>query len=277
MLNAINKIIDLVKNSSSINVTIVCFALVVIIKIILKKVDTIKAGKDGIELSKETFQKDNRTVMVEIMNFTWKINSELADGESFYKKLVRREIKDQLYWYSNIMKTEYLGLLKQKYNDDYRLTYASFTATLDGQCYMKMLQVFMDLYEHNHITNLDEEQLKNKAHALYEQCTIIFKELFMEPWLEEMCDYNDLKETCQKLSPKVEEMCYNSLIAVRNTLRQLYSLRTALQNVRNATSCWIIEKGLLPPEAEGLAENFFEPNKGLNVDNVNKYLDLIKL
>jgi len=269
--------LDFIQNSSSVNVGIVSIAIIVIVKIIIKKMDNFKAGKDGIELSKETFQKDNRTVMVEIMNFTWKINSELTEGEQFYKKLIRREIKDQFYWYSNVMKTEYLGLLKEKYGQDYRLTYSSFTATLDGQCYMKMLQIFMDLYEHNHITQLSEPELRNKASELYQQCTIVFKELFMEPWLEEMCDYEDLKATCQKLSPKVEEMCYKSLISVRDTLKQLYALRTALQNVRNQTSCWIIEKGLLPPEAESLAENFFEPNKGLNVDNVNKYLKLIEL
>ena len=273
----IASIIDGVKNASPLNVAIVCAAIVATIALILRKADSIKAGKDGIEFTKEKFEKDNRTVMVEIMNFTWKINSELTEGEQFYKKLIRREIKDQLYWYSNIMKTEYLSLLKEKYNQDYHLTYSSFTATLDGQCYMKMLQIFMDLYEHNHITQLSEQELRNRASEIYQQCTIVFKELFMEPWLEEMCDYNDLKETCQKLSPKVEEMCYKSLIMVRNTLRQLYALRTALQNVRNQTSCWIIEKGLLPPEGESLAENFFEPNKGLNVDNVDKYLKLITL
>lgn len=273
----IASIIEGLKAASPVNVAIVCGAVVAVAALVLRKADSIKAGKNGIEFTKERFEKDNRTVMVEIMNFTWKINSELSDGEHFYKKLIRREIKDQLYWYSNVMKTEYLGLLKEKYGQDYRLTYSSFTATLDGQCYMKMLQIFMDLYEHNHITQLNEEQLRRKSADVYQQCSIVFKELFMEPWLEEMCDYNDLKETCQKLSPKVEDMCYKSLLIVRDTLKQLYALRTALQNVRNQTSCWIIEKGLLPPEAESLAENFFEPNKGLNVDNVNNYLKLISL
>ena len=271
-------IIDFFKNSSSINVISACITFLIVIIIISKKFGNIKAGKNGVELTnQENLEKDNRTVMVEIMNFTWKINNELSDGEHFYKKLIRREIKEQLYRYSTLVKTEYLGTLRDKYPDDYKLTYSCFTSTLDGQCYMKMLQLFMDLYEHNHISNLSENETRQKAHEVYEQCTMIFKEQFMEPWLEEMCDYEDLHNTCIHLIPKVEEMCIESVKTIQSALKQLYALRTALQNVRNATSAWIIEKGLLPPEANGLAENFFEPNKGLNVDNVNNYLNLIKL
>ena len=271
-------VIDFFKNSSSLNVAIACITVVAVVVILTKKFGNIKAGKNGLELvNKDSVEKDNRTVMVEIMNFTWKINNELSDGERFYKKLVRREVKERLYRYSTLVKTEYLGVLRDKYPGDYKLTYSCFTSTLDGQCYMKMLQLFMDLYEHNHISNMNETERKAKAHDVYLQCTSIFKEQFMEPWLEEMCNYEDLQNVCLRLVPKVEDMCLETLTVIQNTLKQLYSLRVALQNVRNATSAWIIEKGLLPPEAEGLAENFFEPNKGLNVDNVNNYLNLIKL
>lgn len=271
-------VVDFFKNSSSLNVAIACVTVVAVVVILTKKFGNIKAGKNGLELvNKDSVEKDNRTVMVEIMNFTWKINNELSDGERFYKKLVRREIKEQLYRYSTLVKTEYLGVLREKHPEDYKLTYSCFASTLDGQCYMKMLQLFMDLYEHNHISNMNEVESKVKAHEIYGQCMMIFKEHFMEPWLEEMCNYEDLQNVCIGLAPKVEGMCFEALGIIQSTLKQLYALRTALQNVRNATSAWIIEKGLLPPEAEGLAENFFEPNKGLNVNNINQYLELIKL
>lgn len=263
-------------NIGTLNLGIVGAVVLAALWIVARNFKTLKVGKAELTRRDDAL-KDSRTIMVEVMDFTWKVNSELTEGEDFYKKQARREIKDELYKYSLLLKTEYLSALRAKQDDGYRLTYSCVAATLDGQCYMKMLQLFMDLYEHNHISRLTETELKGKASEVYGQCTSIFKEHFTEPWLEEMCDYDDLRAVCERIAPSVEEMCLRCLKAIQECLRQLYALRTAIQNIRNATSLWIIERGLLPAEATGLAENFFEPNKGLNVDNVNKYLGLVKM
>lgn len=245
--------------------------------IIIKNIASFKFGKAEIKTDSEDKSKEDRKIFVEIMNFSWKLNQELADGEHFYKKQARREIKDHLYAYEILIKSAYRKVLMEKNPNDYKLTYSSFTATLDGQFYMKLMQILMDCYEHNHISTISEQKLKEKSDALYWQIVGVFKEHFQEPWLEEMCEYMDLQKACQSIEDEVKDMLFKTMKDIQASLVQLYKMRTAIQNVRNSTSAWIIENGLLPPQAESMVETFFEPVKGLNVDRVNEYLELIKI
>lgn len=249
------------------------------VAIVASRVQSVKIGKAEIsgQTKKESEAKEDRKIFVEMMNFSWRLNQELADGEHFYKKQARREIKDHLYAYSVLIKSAYRKVLVDKNPDDYKLTYAAFVSTLDGQFYMRVMQVLMDCYEHNHITNVSELELRKKSDELYFQIVLIFQDFFMEPWLEEMCDYRDLQNACKSIEVKVKDMLFEAIKDIQTTLRQLYNMRTAIQNIKNCASAWIIENGLLPVQAEAMVDTFFEPVKGLNVDGVNEFLKLINL
>ena len=142
---------------------------------------------------------------------------------------------------------------------------------------MKVMQFLMDCYEHNHITNISETELRKKSDEIYGQIVCIFQDFFMEHWLEEMCDYKDLQNACLNIESEVRNMLFAVMKEIQTTLIQLYNMRTAIQNIKNCTSAWIIEKGLLPVQAEAMVDTFFEPVKGLNVDRVQEYLELIKI
>lgn len=262
---------------SPVNLIILGFVSLCAVFIFVKNVASFKFGKAEVKVSSDEKSKEDRKIFVEIMNFSWKLNQELSDGEHFYKKQARREIKDHLYAYEILVKSAYKKVLMEKNPSDYKLTYSSFAATLDGQFYMKLMQILMDCYEHNHITTLSEPKLREKSEVLYWHIVGVFKEHFQEPWLEEMCDYFDLQKACQSIENDVKEMLFDTMKDIQQSLIQLYKMRTAIQNVRNSTSAWIIENGLLPAQAESMVETFFEPVKGLNVDRVNEYLELIRI
>lgn len=264
---------------STANLIIVAVFLLAVAFLVVKNIKQIKVGKAEIisKERKESEAKEDRKIFVEMMNFSWRLNQELADGEHFYKKQARREVKDRLYSYSVLVKSAYRKTLSEKNPEDYKMTYAAFASTLDGQFYMKVMQILMDLYEHNHITYITESELREKSREVYKQIVCVFQDLFMEPWLAEMCDYKDLQDTCLSIEGKVNEELFETLKEIQRTLSQLYKMRTAIQNIKNCTSAWIIEKGLLPVQAEAMVDTFFEPVKGLNVDRVNEYLGLIKL
>ena len=260
---------------SLIAIGIVAVALVFVVK----NIQSVKFGKAEIngKTQKEIEAKEDRKLFIEIMNFSWKLNQQLADGESFYKKQARREIKERIYNYAALMKSTYRKNIMNKNPGDYKMTYAAFTETLDGQFYMKQMLVMMDCYEHNHISNASDETLRQKADEVYAQIASAFREYFQEPWLEEMCDYEDLRSACFEIEPKVKQMLFQCLKEIQKTLQQLYKMRTAIQNVKNAAFAWIIEKGSLPIQVDALVETFFEPVQGLNVDRVNECLDLMRL
>ena len=270
---------DFLAKLSSANMVILGIVFLAALLIVVKHIQSVKVGKAEIisKEKKESEAKEDRKIFVEMMNFSWRLNQELTDGEHFYKKQARRLIKERLYTYSVLIKSAYRKVLSEKNPDDYKLTYAAFTSTLDGQFYMKVVQILMDCYEHNHITNISESELKEKSNEIYRQIVCVFQDFFMEPWLAEMCDYKDLQNTCIAIEDKVREMLFETMKEIQKTLGQLYKMRTAIQNIKNCTSAWIIEKGLLPVQAEAMVDTFFEPVKGLNVDRVNEYLGLIKL
>lgn len=270
---------DWITQLSTVNLVIIGIVVLMAVYIIVTRIQSVKLGKAEIisKEKKESEAKEDRKIFVEMMNFSWRLNQELSDGEHFYKKQVRREIKDRLYSYSVLIKSAYRKVLIEKNPDDYKLTYAAFTSTLDGQFYMKIMQILMDCYEHNHITNISESELREKSNEIYKQIVCVFQDFFMEPWLAEMCNYKDLQDTCVSIQDKVCEMLFETMKEIQKTLSQLYKMRTAIQNIKNCTSAWIIENGLLPVQAEAMVDTFFEPVKGLNVDRVNEYLGLIKL
>lgn len=270
---------DFITKLSSANLIIFGVIFLGALLIVVKHIQSVKVGKAEItsKAKQESEAKEDRKIFVEMMNFSWRLNQELSDGEHFYKKQARREIKDHLYSYSILIKSAYRKVLIEKNPEDYKLTYAAFTSTLDGQFYMKVMQVLMDCYEHNHITNISELELRKKSDELYGQIVCVFQDFFMEPWLEEMCDYKDLQNACLNIESEVKEMLFSAVKGIQTTLIQLYNMRTAIQNIKNCTSAWIIEKGLLPVQAEAMVDTFFEPVKGLNVDRVNEYLKLITL
>lgn len=262
-------------SASAVNLVIIGAFLIAALLIVVRNVKTLKVGKAELSAGERT--KDDRKLFIEIMNFTWKLNDGIDEGERFYKKQARREVKERIHSYAVLMKAAYRKKLLEKNPDDYRLTYAAFTEAFDGQFYMKQMLVLMDCYEHNHISDLGDSELKDRARGLYVQISDLFKEMFMESWLEEMCPYEDLRDACFEIEESVNELLFKCLKDIQTTLRQLYRMRTALQNVKNAAYAWTIEKGPLPAKVASLADQFFEPVKGLNADRVNECLEAMRL
>lgn len=256
------------------NFITLCVAVVLLAFILIKNIRNFEFGKAKINVKNE---RESRRILIESMNFSWNLNQELADGEQFYKRQMRGILKEKTYQYSVMLKSEYRKALADKYPDDYKLTYASFASTLDGVFYARTIQFFMDCYENNHVTDLSQEELVKRSHELYDQMSCIFRDVFQGPWLDEMCDYSVLQGCCIKMKPDAEQMTFSILCSIQRCLLQLYKLRSAIQNVKDQTARWIVEKGLLPSEAVGLVGTFVETNHGLNVDRVNNYLDLIRL
>ena len=256
------------------NFITLCVAAVILGFILIRNINNLEFGKAKINVQNE---RENRRILIDSMNFSWNLNQELVDGEQFYKRQMRGILKEKVYQYSVMLKGEFRKALAEKYPEDYKLTYASFTSTLDGVFYARTIQFFMDCYENNHVTDLSQDELRKRSQELYEQMTCVFKDIFQGPWLDEMCDYSVLRDSCLKIKPNVEQITFAILCSIQRCLLQLYKLRGAIQNVKDQTARWIVEKGLLPSEAAGLVGTFVETNHGLNVDTLNKYLKLIKL
>lgn len=244
--------------------------------IVLAKVKVLKAGK--IEATvKDSSLDENRRMVVETMNFSFFLSQELVDGERFYKKAVRRKVRENIERFALTLKSRYRKFLHEKGEEGYQLTYADFCSILDGAFSTNTLRLLMDVYENNHITNLTKAELDERAEDLYWQVVCLFKKFFQETWLDEMCPYEDLQKICQELRSESMENMKDNLDVIQSNLKQLFALRLAIQNVRDKTSAWIVEKGLLPTEAIGLVDSFVEPNKGLNAGRVESYLNLIKM
>ena len=256
------------------NFICLCVAVVALAFILIRNIKNFEFGKAKVTVQSD---KENRRVLIDSMNFSWNLNQELADGEQFYKRQMRGILKEKTYQYSVMIKGEFRKALAEKYPDDYKLTYATFASTLDGVFYARTIQFFMDCYKNNHVTDLSQEELVKRSRELYDQMSCIFRDVFQGPWLDEMCDYSVLHECCMKMKQDAEQMTFSILCSIQRCLLQLYKLRGAIQNVKDCTARWIVEKGLLPSEAAGLVGTFVETNHGLNVDRVNKYIDLIKL
>ena len=270
------KAIDSLSSWPALNLLILGLFIVAIVWIVLSKVKSFKAGK--IEATvRDSHTDENRRMVVETMNFSFCLSQELVDGEWFYKKAVRRKIRENIERYAIALKSKYRKFLHENRNEDYQLTYADFCSILDGAFSTNTLRLLMDVYENNHITNLTKAELDEKADGLYWQVVCIFKKFFQETWLDEMCPYEDLQKICQGFQNEAMEIMRDNLEVIQTNLKQLFALRQAVQNIRDRTSIWIVEKGLLPPEAMGLVDSFVEPNKGLNASRVEDYLNLIQI
>ena len=288
----------LTKLSTS-NLIIIGLVLIIVVYIIVKSVKKFKFGKlefdntnghtnssindkpQSIDLNSQmsSLPKDkfNRILTVEVMNFTWRLSQEQKDAESYYKKTARRLIKQHIYDYEALLKGKYLTVLKENYPDDYKLIFYCFSSELSGQYYMNQMQIFMDLYEHNHITDLSDDELRTKAKEVYIQMTSLFQEHFRDSNVNDIVDYSVLHNVCNEIKGDVINRTYTTIKDIQSVLKRLYKARESLQEVRNCTSTWIIEKGLLPIHADALVSGFFEEDKGINMNTINQYLDMIKI
>jgi len=272
---------NFISSMSTPNLIVLCIAAIIAVYIIVKGIKKFKFGKVEFDNSTptviENINKDSRKISVEIMNFVWKLANEQIEAEHNYKRNVRRTVKRYLNDYIILIKNRYLHQLKNRMPDDYQLPYYYVSSELNGMYYMNQVQLFMDLYEHNHITNYDDDQIRKKSKEIFDQIANLFIEHFTNRWLDEMPGYEELRDISLRAEQDVEELIYKLLKEIINTLKQLYRMRVVLQNVRNETSLWIVENGLLPVQAYSLVDSFFMEDKGLNIDTINQYLDLIRV
>lgn len=250
-------------------------AIWIVIRGIGGKAKKIKFG--NVEIDAGEKEKEDRKVLAEIVNFTWSLNEELSDGVHYFKRAARRDVKVALHDYEVFLKMKYLTHLKQNFPNTYEATYTAFCSELSGQFHNSQMMILLDLYEHNHISQMNDAELQQKANELYGQMAVLFQERFQGQWPKDLLDYGDLYGVCRAAKGEVIEMLYKIVVKLQAELKSLYKMQRMLQDVRNATTAWIVEKGLLPVKAMGLVGTFFEEGKGFNSARVNEFLELIKL